>query len=500
MPFVRLATRSIEAYGTLRVRVTLWTTLFLGAMLAVMVFGVRTSVWLALQQEIDQHLISELDDIDDRVLRLYPDRDAIQDELNRAGSVYRGRRFFSRVFSGTGELLLSSDSAPATYAATSMLEDELPITVDNARIVQRNITLPTGDRWIVRVGESIDSFIAEVNAVTRLTIGVGLVILIATPLLGYWIAKRATQPISDIIETASRIRPSDVNERLPVRGTGDELDRLCQTINGLLSRIAQYVQQNRNFTSNAAHELRSPLAAIQSSLEVTLNVDRDVETYKEALADVLGECESLRMLINNLLLLAESDAGSLTHGNDPVPLHRTLERTVDMFRAVAEMKGVQLSVVRLTPCTLLGNAGQIRQVLNNLLDNAIKFTPANGKVELDLDVADNGTRAVITVRDSGAGISAEELPRIFERFYRGDKSRQRERSSTGSGLGLAICNAIVRSYDGSIEVRSQVGKGTSFVVSLPGLLPIQADEPDAVPYQPSDERGLPVASQGSRSH
>jgi len=329
------------------------------------------------------------------------------------------------------------------------------------------LTKPGVPHWTIRVGSSYAPLEADVAQLTNLMLLVGAIVLLISPLGGYWLAGRATRPLAHIIDTTAQLHPSSLEQRLPLRGTRDELDRLSATINGFLDRIATYLEQNREFTANAAHELRSPLAAIQSSLEVSLNTDRTVDEYKELLLEVLDECGGLGVLVNQLLLLAESDAGHLQIGSEPVHLDHIVRKSFDMFQGVAEAGGIDLRIIRLDPVRFVGDAGRLRQVINNLLDNAIKFTPQKGRIEIDLSLAPGGDPAFFRVRDSGMGIPPEDLAHVFKRFYRGDKSRRRETQSRGTGLGLSICESIVASHGGRIDVESTVNRGTTFIVTLP---------------------------------
>jgi signal transduction histidine kinase len=254
---------------------------------------------------------------------------------------------------------------------------------------------------------------------------------------------------------------------LPLRGTRDELDRLSATINSFLDRIATYLEQNREFTANAAHELRSPLAAIQSTLEVSLNNDRTIDEYKELLLEILEECESLGVLVNQLLILAESDAGHLQLGTEPMRLDEVVRKAIDMFRGVAEAAEVDLRMDRLDAVRIEGDAGRMRQVINNLIDNAIKFTPAGGRVDVSLTVNATAGQAVLSVADTGVGIPESDLAHLFNRFYRGDKSRHRGKEFRGTGLGLSICESIVAAHGGQISVASIPNRGTTMSVTLP---------------------------------
>jgi signal transduction histidine kinase len=251
---------------------------------------------------------------------------------------------------------------------------------------------------------------------------------------------------------------------LSLRHTGDELDQLSETINGLLDRIAAYLEHNRQFTANAAHELRSPLAAIRSAVEVALASQRDPEQYQELLCEIVEQISDLGVLVNQLLMLAESEARDRHWRRDPVPLDELVSRAVDMFEGVAEERGIHLKIGRLFPVKVVGDAARLKQVINNLVDNSLKFTHAGDTVQVDVESADNTAR--LRVADTGAGIAPADLPHIFERFYLADRARVRE-GMRGNGLGLSICQAIVEAHGGRIEVESTLGQGSQFIVNLP---------------------------------
>ena len=194
---------------------------------------------------------------------------------------------------------------------------------------------------------------------------------------------------------------------------------------------------------------------------------RTPEEYAGLLTDVAEECSRLTNLVNRLLLLAEGDAGRLAARDQVAQLDKVIRESVNMFEAVAESKGVELKIVNLPAVSATGEEYHLRQVVRNLIDNAIKFTPAAGRVTVDLVADRDKKQARLHVKDSGIGIPAEDLPRIFERFYRGDRSRCRDNTPGGSGLGLAICKAIVTALHGTIDVKSHPGHGSSFTVTLP---------------------------------
>ncbi len=347
------------------------------------------------------------------------------------------------------------------------LSFRVPATVGDHRVVCRQVLLPGRETRIVRVGCSLAQAHLEMGRFTRMMLGVAMLLLLAAPIGGYLLAGRATRPIGHIIDTTARLDPAHLDERLPLRGSRDELDQLSQTINRFLDRIAAYLRQSRDFTANAAHELRSPLTALQSSLEIALNADRSAEEYKEVLSVLLEECGQMRVLVNQLLLLAEGDAGRLRLHSQALRLDQIVASSLEMFQVVAEAAEVELAARRLEPALIHGDGNRLWQVVNNLLDNAIKFTPAHGRVSLAFFLDDDQHQCVLEVTDSGAGIAPHDLPHVFERFYQGDKARQRADPSRGLGLGLSICQAVVAAHGGTIKVASTLGQGTTFTVRLP---------------------------------
>jgi signal transduction histidine kinase len=313
-----------------------------------------------------------------------------------------------------------------------------------------------------------------------------LIVLLISPLVGHLLTSRTIQPLAEMIRTTARLHPGEFGERLPIRDTGDELDSLAHTINGLLDRIATYLQQEHDFLANAAHDLRTPLAAIPSSVEVALGVERTDEEYREILGLVIEQCCSLQTLVNQLLLLAETDADRLKTDVEPVQLDQLVSKAAEMFEGVADDYDIELHLGNIPPTAVAGNRHHLRQVINNLLDNAIKFTAAlktaksgasdsqseqKGVVFLELK-RDEANRTVhLRIEDNGIGIAPDHQPNVFNRFFRVDKSRGRDGVAGGTGLGLSICKAIVEAHGGKIAVQSQPGRGSIFTISLPLYVP-----------------------------
>jgi heavy metal sensor kinase len=475
-------------YQTLRFRLTLWNTTLILIVLVVNLTAIREGLDFTLSQMVDEALKEELYSAVLDYNRLGEEPERLHGRYNRQAVGHPRRRLFIQLLDDRGQLTWSSEQSPtADVLPASVLVFGRPVTVGDYRVVCRQVTLRDGQTVTLRVGCSLGYAQLDMRRFTNILLAVGAVLLLAAPLGGYLLAGRATHPIARIIRVTKRLRPAQLDERLPLRDSHDELDELSRTINSFLDRIASYLRQSREFTANAAHELRSPLTALQSSLEVALNADRTVEEYKEVLSVLLEECGQMRMLVNQLLLLAEGDAGRLRLHSEALRWDQIVANSMEMFRVVAEAAEVELTARRLEPVLLHGDGNRLWQVINNLLDNALKFTPPQGHVSVDLRLDEARRLCILEVTDTGAGIAPNDLPRIFDRFYQGDKARERSSLSRGLGLGLSICQAVVTAHGGVIEVASALGRGTTFTVRLP-----DCTRPDVEP-RPRPSPALPGA-------
>lgn len=452
--------------GSLRFRLAAWNTIALLLGIVATLALVREGFRLTLLHELDEFLLEDATEIRLAAEGSYPREDRLVAELRgRAlGHVKAGR--FVQIFRSDGTVLWESENTPEAGLPPMPARTPPRQTVANYRFVSLEVTRPGSEVLRVRVGSSLAFLDQDLDRLNQLLLVVGASVILLTPIGGYWLAGRATQPLNRMIETTAILHPDNLHERLPTRNTGDELDRLSQTINGLLDRLARYIHDRRDFLANAAHELRSPLAAMQSLIDTTLAKPRTAAEYEEFLGEVAEECREIGVLVNQLLLLAESDAGTLQLRQDPVRLDQVAAKSLEMFRGVAEAQKIELRLVRLDPVRITGDASRLRQVANNLIDNAIKYTPAGGQVRIDLEYDARVHAAFFRVHDTGRGIPAADLPHVFERFYRGDKSRTREHEARGSGLGLSICQSIVIAHGGHIWAESEPGQGTAVVASF----------------------------------
>ncbi|MCC6511807.1 MAG: HAMP domain-containing histidine kinase [Pirellulaceae bacterium] len=346
-----------------------------------------------------------------------------------------------------------------------VLPDGVATTIDYYRILEQTVHNARGGPVRVRIGASIRSIQHSAETTDKLMLLNILVALVIAPLGGYWLALRATRPLSAMIRTTDRLRPQEMSERLPITHTEDEIDQLSRAFNRLLDRIAEYLTKRQDLLANSAHELRTPLAALRSTAELALSSDRTVEEYCELLESIVSECGNLEQLVNQLLLLSETESAHFDSRGETVDFSTITAEACDMFGAVAESRGVTLTTDVAPGILVDGSRLHLRQLLNNLIDNAIKFIPGDGQVSVQLASLPSGQ--CLTVCDTGVGIALEEQKHLFERFYRGDKARRRNTPTRGTGLGLSICRAIAEAHGGTISVQSEPGVGTQVSVILP---------------------------------
>lgn len=322
----------------------------------------------------------------------------------------------------------------------------------NGHVYTATMGLPADD-----VVETLDLFRAYLFAFAP------LLFLIAAG-GGYWLSRRALAPVDALVRTAREISGANLNSRLQKLETGDELQRLSDTLNEMLGRIESAFLRVTQFTADASHELRTPVSLIRTEAELALRRSRGEAEYKESLRHILLEAERTSTLIEQLLALARTDSGRETLNMQPLDLSEMLRGVVESWRPVATIRNLQFSVrIEAHASFLIGDEAALRRLADILLDNAFKYTPPPGSVHLSFEQKHD--KGMLMVQDSGVGIAEGDQPRIFERFYRVDKARSREQG--GAGLGLAIAQWIVAQHRGAITLESRPGQGTTFRVEFP---------------------------------
>ncbi len=425
--------------------------------------ALRVGLYRALLSEVDNILLDDLIEVE-RVLndqQLTGGDPNIEIERKAESRVHNA--WFAQFMNVSGKEEWSTLGRPSRFTSLPVTNRSQPITHGDYRLVTQVLESPIEGVGAIRVGMSLRSLDEQVSRNDWIAFPIALAVIGVAPALGFWLSQRATRPLRDMIDATARIREQDLNDRLPIRGSGDEIDHLSEKINDLLDRLGMYLRNNRDFVTNAAHEIRSPLAAIHGSVEYALSHNRTEVEYKELLGDMMDRTHALTSMVNQLLFLAEAETDRLRIGHESVDLLSVVEKVIDMFEALAESRFIKIELIKGEHVWAKADARHMNQVVMNLVDNAIKFTDIGGRVELEVRRDDEKQTAILVVRDSGMGISAEELPYVFERFYRGKFARHQRQ---GTGLGLSICKSIVTVSGGRISVSSQLGQGTEFRVEL----------------------------------
>ena len=304
----------------------------------------------------------------------------------------------------------------------------------------------------------------------------GPVLLLAALGCGYLLARKALAPVDRLAAEADQITATRLDLRLATPNPDDELGRLARTLNGMIARLERSFGEIQRFTADAAHELRTPLAALRNEAEVTLLTNRDPAEYRRTLESMLEEIEHLTRLTENLLFLCREDALVKPSFQD-VRLDLVVRDVVEHMRAVASEADQTLTLVDpIAPCVVHGDRDQLRRLLLNLIDNAVKYTPAAGRIRVGLELRNE--HATLYVEDTGVGIPPEHRPHIFKRFYRIDSARPRR--STSTGLGLSICLAVAKAHHGELDVRSEPGVGTRVAFTLPARAESREPSPPSI--------------------
>jgi signal transduction histidine kinase len=337
----------------------------------------------------------------------------------------------------------------------------MPEGWDLAELETAALQLPDGT--LVQVGKSTE---ARLDLLARFRAALGLVTLsiVAIALAGGWLATQsAVAPIGRLTAAIRRIlRTGRTDERLPVATHEDAITELTRLFNAMLDRIEGLVNGMRGALDNVAHDLRTPLARLRGSAEMALAAPPDLERCRESLADCVEETDRVLAMLDTLMDISEAESGAMPLQREQVSLAEIAARAVELYRDVADTKGVTLGLESAGDAVVEGDRVRLEQVAANLIDNAVKYTPRGGSVVVAVHRV--GERSLLRVTDTGVGIPADERARIWDRLFRGDTSR----TERGAGLGLSLVRAIVEAHGGAVEVTSEPGRGSTFTVTLPG--------------------------------
>lgn len=464
-------------FSTIGFRLTLWAAgitmgvcLLLGGIL-------YAGIWFSLVREVDGFIEGEIHEF----TAIIREHDFDLNEAQRSIRLELGQRarhdLDFRLLDEQGHVLLSSNPkldatlrwGPPTgwdrdWGASLFETCEVTGQKHPIRVCSQRFSGPAGQAYIAQATYILDRVTTSLTIFRRICIVALLLAVLSSVLGGRLVASRSLRPVKAMIAKAQRIDAQRLQERLVVSGSGDELDNLARTVNSMLDRLQGYVERLQQFTADASHELRSPLAALRGNAEVALTRDRSVAELRQVIEESVEQYDRLGRIAEDLLFLARADSGNLPLVREPVRLDEAVCDVVDLYTPLARDRGVDLVLGECREVQLDADSSRLRQLIGNLIDNAIKYIGNGNRVEVSFK-AGNG-QARIRVADDGLGIPAEHLPHVFDRFFRVDRSRSGGRAA-GAGLGLAISKTIAEAHGGSIDLVSAEGRGTVATVCLP---------------------------------
>jgi len=463
----------------LRLRLTLWYGSTLALVLivfsAVLYNITARSLRDAVDQSLEETANTAVRSLEERGFLPLIDEEAL---LSQFPELARIDKFF-QIFSPSGtitlrspnikqhEVPLSRTALETTFSGKSIFESarypkEPPLRLVSVPIMYRGTLL-----YIVQVGtsmESIEETLRRLLLVLLVTMPIALAVSLAS---GWFLAGRALRPVDAITLAAQRIAAGDLSQRLTVSTAPDEIGRLASMFNDMIGRLDVSFRQIRQFTSDASHELRTPLTVMKGETELALRRPRPLGDYQSVLESNLEEIDRMTRIVDELLFLSRADMGEVKMETLPVGLESLVEDIHRQARLLGQERNIAVTLGTVQPAVVQGDELRLRELLLNLVENAIKYSHQDGKVEISL-VAD-GSNARLSVTDQGIGIAPADLSQIFNRFFRTDGARAHTKK--GTGLGLAICAWIAEAHKGRIDVTSDPGVGSTFTVTIPLATP-----------------------------
>ena len=461
--------KRISLRNTLAFRLTLWYAgiFTLSAFIAFFLFYMLITSWF--RERTDLELLGQVN----RFSALLA---AEGTEAIKAGAVIEAqaagvKKVFLRFLSPNGQVFSSSnmsywkDITIHEAALKELLRGRRPvletITIRDRKEKVRILYALLSPAIIVQVGQAMESTSRFLDAFKGIFIATMTFLIIVAAGVGWFMARRAVSGVEAVTRTARKISGGILDERVPVKARNDEIDQLALTFNQMLDRIQNLLSEIKEMSDNIAHDLRSPITRIRGIAEVTLTTGKSLNEYEGMGASIIEECDRLLDMINTMLMISKTESAVDKPTHEEIDLTGLVRQACELFRPTAEDKRVSLDCAVPDQSHLIGDIRMIQRMLSNLLDNAIKYTSSGGSV--NVSVSENDRQLILSIKDTGWGISSSDLPRIFERFYRCDQSR----SQPGIGLGLSLARAIARAHRGDITVTSTVNQGSTFTVTLP---------------------------------
>ena len=473
---------------SLRFRMTVWYAGLLAT--ALLLFGsvVYFGLERLLNQQLDESLVRQARTIGDEVMVDFAKKGThyAVTEIDESYEPAVNARFIRVTREGGGFVYRSPSPRDSSFDSSKIADvvgddrsgyaprliagDGRPMVIQGLRY-----ETPDGDAFLIETGAPYQLIAAQLRS-ARLAMILGIpVFLLAAVAGGLVLVRKSLQPLREITEQAERISSTNISERLPVARTGDEVERLSLSLNRMIERLEDSIQHISRFSADVAHELRTPLTILRGELETMAHQRSHDSESLEMIGNSLEEIDRLARIVDQLLVISRLDVGQAGIEREAVNLGQLAETTAEQMRLLTDEKGIIVTFSVEPGVVVSGDRLRLKQILVNLLDNAIKYVPERGTIELI--VRTETDRALLAVSDSGIGISAAELPYIFDRFYRTDKARTR--ATGGAGLGLSIVKAIAIAHDGNVAVTSSEGVGTTVWVELPLADGYVVDETDS---------------------
>lgn len=459
----------------LRVRLTLWY----GSALAMVLITFSVVLYVLTARNLRDDVDQSLEETATAAVRSLQERGFLplideEELLSQFPELARIDKFF-QIFSPSGtitirspnirqhEVPLSRTALEATLNGQTILESakyphEPPLRLISVPIIHRDNLL-----YIVQVGTSMESIEDTLRRFLILLVVAMPIALAVSLAAGWFLAGRALRPVDAITLAAQRIAAGDLSQRLTMPTAPDEIGRLAGTFNNMIGRLDTSFRQIRQFTSDASHELRTPLTVMKGETELVLRRPRALEDYQAVLESNLEEIDRMTRIVEELLFLSRADMGEVKMESKPVLLEALVEDIHRQAPLLGQDRNIEVVLGTVMPALVQGDELRLRELLLNLVENAIKYSHPGGKVEIGLVTV--GQEAILSVTDQGIGIGPEDHTKIFNRFFRTDGARNHTKK--GTGLGLAICAWIVEFHKGRISVKSAVGQGSTFTVTLP---------------------------------
>jgi len=465
--------KRINLQNTLSFRLTLWYAgiFALSSCVAFLLFYALIISFI--REQTDQDLLAQVNRFS--TLLASEEIEAVKSAAVIEAQAAGVKKVFFRLLSLNGQVFSSSNMA--YWKNIDIHETAIKELLRGRSHVFETITIPQrkekvrilyamlGPTIVCQVGQAMESYSRFLDAFKGIFITTMTFLIVVAAGVGWFMARQAVSGVEAVTRTAQKISGGNLEERVPVKAKGDEIDQLAVTFNQMLDRIQGLLTEIKEMSDNMAHDLRSPITRIRGIAEVTLSTGKSLDEYEAMAASTVEECDRLLDMINTMLMISKAEAGVDRLSREEIDLAGVVQEACRLFEPTAEDKRITLSCDVTGRSHFVGDSRMIQRMLSNLLDNAIKYTPSGGSVIVS--VVEIDAQVVISIKDTGIGISPKDLPHIFERFYRCDQSR----SQTGIGLGLSLARAIARAHDGDITATSTPDQGSTFTITLPKSLP-----------------------------